>query len=463
MEITLSVVLAATIFFGLLLTCAVLLGRGPSDVVLLFVLVFCLFYGFRPFVFLLGLDGPHPTELFFPAGMPHLLTRTLLGLSLFLAMAMVGIAAVTRSGTRGWAPFFADRETDLRRALTVTFVLTGIGALVSAYLMARYGGFGGVIVAGKYDKALAGLYWLRSVSAVGAVLAATTFIDLRRQGCTSRMLPLLALACATANALFVFMWGSRGVLIVVAATLVLGLQPHRRRRPRVRRERVLVRLLLAMVLVIVFASGMRMVRDTLSHGEVQANYAEASAWRQASVGTNSIYFDAAMLSFRDWPSTYPFRGGEDFYNGLLGVVPRMVWKDKPTAIPPGKWFRQVYEPRKLNGWPMGAGALWYLNFGWPGLPVGGLLSGLVIGLVAAGQRRRPRSGFNTGVAVIAAIFVFPLGWDNQVLMKFVIWLGPMWLLARYVAPRHPGRSRPLRSVPAPDVTKSRDARQDAPT
>ena len=70
-------------------------------------------------------------------------------------------------------------------------------------------------------------------------------------------------------------------------------------------------------------------------------------------------------------------------------MPCVLWADKPTAIPPGKWFRQVYEPKKINGSPMGAGALWYLNFGWLGLLLGGLLSGLVIGLVSAAQRRYP--------------------------------------------------------------------------
>ncbi|WP_432476757.1 hypothetical protein [Nocardioides sp. GXQ0305] len=442
MELTLAIVLAAILYFSLLVTCAVWFSRGPTDLVLLFVLVFCLFYGFRPLLFILGLDVPYPTELFFPEELPHLLTRTLLALTLYVFAAVVGIAAVTRSGTRGWAPFMTDRETDLRRALTVTLVLTGISALVSAYLMARYGGFGGVIVASKYDKALAGLYALRSVSGIGAIVAVTTFIDMRRQGAPSRLLTWGTLVCAFANAFFVFMWGSRGVLIVVAATLVLGLQSNRQRRPHAPRERVLVRLLVAVVLVIVAASGLRLARDTLSHGEVQENYAASSAWRQASVGTNSIYFDAAMLSFRDWPSRYPLRRGEDFYNGAVGVVPRVIWRDKPEAIPPGKWFRQVYEPRKLNGWPMGSAGVWYLNFGWWGLPLGGLISGLVIGMLAAAQRRKPRTGFNSGVAVITAVFVLPLGWDNQVLMKFVIWLGPMWLLSYYLAPRIRTRAGP---------------------
>lgn len=446
MDPSFSVLIAATLFFSLLTTCAVMYGRGPSDVVTLFVLVFCLFYGFRPLLFVAGLDVPYPTELFFPDELPGLLTRTLLSLSLYLVMAMIGIAAVTRSRSRGWGPFFADREVNVRRALTVTFVLTALGSLVSAYMIAKFGGVGGVILAGKYDKSLAGLYALRSISSVGAIVAMTTFIDVRRLGTTSRLLMWATLVCAFANAFYVFMWGSRGVLIVVAATLVLGLQPKVRRQPNAPRERVLLRLLIAVLLVVVFASGMRVARDTLSHGEVQTNYATSSVWRQASVGTNSIYFDAAMLSFRDWPSTYPLRNGEDFQKGLLGVIPRAVWRDKPTGIPPGKWFRQVYEPQKLNGWPMGAGALWYLNFGWIGLLLGGLISGLAIGTLAAAQRRRPRSGFNTGIAIIATIFVMPLGWDNQVVMKFIIWLVPMWMLARYIAPRTKvaaqGRSRP---------------------
>ena len=44
---------------------------------------------------------------------------------------------------------------------------------------------------GKYEKALGGLYWIRSVSAVGAVLGITTYLDLRRRGWT-------AWACAPA-------------------------------------------------------------------------------------------------------------------------------------------------------------------------------------------------------------------------------------------------------------------------
>src|SRR5690606_8795191 len=135
--------------------------------------------------------------------------------------------------------------------------------------------------------------------------------------------------------------------------------------------------------------------------------------------------------------------GEDFVNGTLGVVPRFLWKDKPAAIAPGVWFRQVYQPQKINGWPMGAAALWYLNFGWPGLLTGGLLTGLALGVIAAGQRRRPANGFNTSVAVVIAIYVLGLGWDSETIMRSILWLLPLWLVVRYVAPA-PRRTPPRR-------------------
>ena len=230
MELTLAAVLAATLFFGLLAAGGVLLTRGASDVVLLFVLVFGLFYGFRPLLFVLGLDVPYPEELFFLGETPELLTKTLLGLSLYLFLALVGIAVVTHSRVRGWAPFFVDREVDVSRALRVTAGLTVLGALVSGYLLVTYGGVGGVIAAAKFDKSLAGMYALKAIPAVGAVVAIATFIDARKRRATPWLLTLFPLACSIANAFFVFLWGSRGVLIIVGATLVLGLRARRSRQ-----------------------------------------------------------------------------------------------------------------------------------------------------------------------------------------------------------------------------------------
>jgi hypothetical protein len=442
-EVTVTAVLAAVLFFGLLAVGGLTLTRGAGDVVMLFLLGFGLFYGFRPLLLVLGLDSPFPERLFHAGESAEILTKTLLGLGLYLGLALLGIAAVTQSRSRGFGPFFVFREIDLRRAVMVVGVLTGLATLLSAYLMARYGGVGGSITAAKVDKALAGMYVLRTIPAVGAVVATATYIDARQRADVTRVVAYVALACAVANAFYVFLWGSRSVLVIVGATLVLGLRrrQHQRQRSAPERQRIALRLGLAALLVIGVASGLRIARDTVTRGEVQDVYAEATMARQASLATNSIVFDAAMLAFRDWPRRYDHRDGQDFKNGVVGLVPRALWEDKPNDIVPGKWFRQVYEPNKINGWPMGAGALWYLNFGWPGLVLGGLFSGFVLGLVAAAQRRTPTSGFNTAVGVVVGVYVLGLGWDNETLIRAVIWLVPLYVIARFVAPKaHPRRT-----------------------
>lgn len=435
MDVTVAMVLAALLMFGTLVLGGLTLTKGAGDVVLLFLLSFGLFYGFRPLMFLLGLDEPFPERYFQSGESAELVTRTVLGLTLYLALALLGIAAVLQTRTKGFGPFFVDREIDLDRAMKVVLVLTGLATLLSVYLMARFGGVGGTITAAKVDKALAGMYLLRTIPAVGAVVATATFIDARKRPEVNRVLVYWALVCAFLNGFYVFLWGSRSVLVIIGAVLVLGLRRRQTRRRTVERQRVALRLVLAAALVVAAASGARIARDTLTRGEVQDVYGQASIGRQASLATNSILFDAAMLSFRDWPRQHEYRNGQDFTNGVAGLVPRLLWEDKPTDIVPGKWFRQVYEPRKINGWPMGAGALWYLNFGWLGLILGGIFSGFALGFIAAAQRRAAANGFNTAVGVVIGVYVLGLGWDNETLVRSVIWLGPLFLVARYVAPK----------------------------
>src|SRR5262249_30878557 len=157
-----------------------------------------------PVLFTLKLDQPFPEELFNGPENGQLVALTALGLSLFLALALMGVAVVTTSHGRGFGPFFIEREMDLRRASIVVAVLTAASALLSLYLLARFGGVGRMISAAKYDKALAGLYVFRTMPAVGAVVATATFIDARARAGVSRRFTTLALAAAVLDAFFVF-------------------------------------------------------------------------------------------------------------------------------------------------------------------------------------------------------------------------------------------------------------------
>jgi hypothetical protein len=432
--------LAAVCAIGLLTGCVLLVGgamvRGPRDIVLVFLLVYCQFYVLRPVLFVLGLDTPSPDRQFAVLEEARLVTRTVLIVVLFLIVTLAGIALVRRSGVPGLGPFVKSRQVDLKRAVAVSLGLTFLATILSLYLLARFGSIGGVVSAAKVDKALAGLFVLRAIPALGAVVSMSTYLEARSHG-ASRALTFLALGCAVLNAASVFLWGSRGLLVVVAATLVLGLRRRGSREVSWRanhaiRFQVLLRLTAASLLVIAIAGGLRMARDTLINGEVQEIYSQASPARQVSLSINATYFDASMLAVRDWPERYEFRYGEDFSVGFLGLVPRAVWAEKPDAIAPGRWFRQVYEPDKINGWPMGAAGLWYLNFGLPGVVLGAMLSGLVIGLFSANQLRSPDNGFNTGIAVAVGVYVLGLGVDQDFLVRCVLWLLPLWVIARFV-------------------------------
>ncbi|GAA5141816.1 hypothetical protein GCM10023340_04170 [Nocardioides marinquilinus] len=423
--------------------------RSATDVVLVYLLVFCQFYGLRPVLFVLGLDRPAPEQQFFASDTTGVLATTTLGVVVFLGATLAGTALWWSSGLPGWGPCFGRHDVSLDRLLKVSLWLTAGAVVVSAVLLARHGGVGGLIAAAKFDKALAGLFVLRMLPSIGAVVSVATFLEAAgRPG--RRTVAALGLACAVVDAFAVFLWGSRSVLVVIAATVILGLRRRRSEssaptpaagsrssRPR---GAVVVRLALAVVLVVATAGTLRIVRDDLTQGEVLDVYAEAGPARQMSLATNATYFDAAMLAFRDWPAHNEPRAGEDFVTGFVALVPRLVWADKPDAIAPGRWFRQHYQPEKVNGWPMGAAGLWYLNFGWVGLLLGGLLSGLLLGAVAKEQRRRPDHGYNRAVAVMVGVFVLGLGWDSDSVVRIVIWVVPLWLVARYVSPRPAARA-----------------------
>lgn len=472
--------LAALCAVALLLATLVLAGgslvRRPTDVVLIYLLVYGQFYVLRPVIFALGLDSPFPDVQFSALGEAPVLLKTALGLNLYLAIALLFLWLVRSSGIKGFGPFATSPTIDLRRTFLVTGAFTFVASLVSAYFLARYGSFGGVVTAAKVDKALAGLFLLRAVPALGAVVAVGAFLESRAQG-TRWWVSAAALGMAVLNAAYIFMWGSRSLLVVIVAALVLGARSKATRRlreddtpaaptlaPALDRPRppspspqfgtVLLRLTAASLLVLAVAGGLRIVRDTLLTGDVQPVYAEANLARQASLGVNAVYFDAAMLAFRDWPDTYPYRGGQDFVAALYWPVPRVLWEDKPSAIAPGVWFRQRYEPLKINGWPMGAGALWYLNFGWLGLALGGALTGSMVGVISAAQLRRPDNGLNAAIAVATGVYVVGLGVDSDILVRAILWLVPLWAIARFVTvherPEPPPARESVGAMPAAD-------------
>lgn len=454
-------------------------ARWPLDIVGVFCLDFMLFYGFRVVVVGTGIDTPYPDEQF--TGAAPIVTVNVM-LAVFLGMVAVGLVVgrATRLQPAGLVPRFRA-PLDVGRGLVVAAGLTALASAITLALMVQYGGFGGLVRAGKLERDLAGLFFLRIVPGMGALVAAGTFLELvrRRGGRRMRGGPrLVAAACAAmavVNGIWVFAWGARSLLAVVAFVLLAGYVAFRvrpgtvlgadalastttgatavRRARRRWRSQVLRGLVGVAIVALGLIVGLRVARDLVSRGELNETIADEAVVRQVSVAANTTYYDASMLAMRDWPARHGFRGGEDFVNGAAGVVPRAIWPEKPEVIVPGAWFRQIYEPEVRNGWPMGSAGEWYLNFGWIGVVSGGLVSGVVLAWVQGRLRHAAESPMAFVTTLIVGLQVIEIGVNTQSALRWVSWCLPLFLLAPLLRRRSLARGATAGSPPplaAPD-------------
>jgi hypothetical protein len=418
---------AAALLLGLMAVLRVVLVKRMDDPFGLFLLAFGVFYGFRAVLVGTGIDTPSPDYLFSTTDMQRTLIRTTLGLCIFLAIFICAGYLVSRNPARSPGMLFHPGPPPIQRMLGLTFVLTVTSVLIGTWLIGQFGGFGGVVHASKVGDDLAGMRYLKLPSSLGALIAAATYIDLRSNVAAKTLTKAAVLSCAVLNAILVFSWGQRSMVVIVAAMLVMT-SVNRKKHAR---AGSFARVALATVLVVSLAVFLRDTRDDFTQPGQTHVFAQQSVARRASQAVNGTYFDASMLAFRDWPATFSYRNGLDFYNGVMGSVPRKLWPDKPDPLP-GKWFRQVYEPQVKNGWPVGTPTIWYLNFGWIGLVIGGIISGAIVGWVARRYRAAPRSGINIAMTFNMMLFVLPLGWVSQAPLLWLTWGVPMILILLFL-------------------------------
>jgi hypothetical protein len=431
---------AALVFLILMGIFRLIFVRRAQDPFGVFLLCFGVFYGFRAVLIASGLDTPLPSYLFATSDMDVVYTRTVLGLCLFLVAFMGAAYLVTRHPARSPGLLFSPHPTNVKRLVIVGFALTGVALVTQSYLLARFGSFANVIHASKVDKALAGEHYLMLPGELAALCCTAAYLELRHRLGPKTSLRFVMLGCAVLNSVLVFAWGARSFLVIIVAMLILVSGPIREPRQQ-RRQGIagVVRVVLAAVLVLSMAVFLRTTRDSLVRPGGTDSFAQQGTFRQASQAVNGNYFDASMLAFRDWPANHQFRNGKDFVNGFLDVVPKKVWPGKPSPFAPQ--FRQYYEPHTVNGWPVGAPTTWYLDFGWFGLLIGGLISGAVIGEVARRYAAAPWSGVNTALTFTLGAFVLQTGWGGQTPQNIVAVFLPVAIMLRIFVTRTTTRKR----------------------
>lgn len=185
----------------------------------------------------------------------------------------------------------------------------------------------------------------------------------------------------------IFSFGERfSIGLIVIAGLIGGITLG-----RVRFTHAVVGGVVAVTLLFLLSG----VRYRLLQGEDDR---EMSFLSELSTSLHLSEYDALLLLLQDFSNREAFRNGEDFYNGMAAMVPRILWPDRPAGVNPGKWFRQLYQPRIQNGWPLTMIGEWYMNFAWIGVVFGAVLSGS-IGIVI-NRRYAPTADTSAWSAVV---------------------------------------------------------------
>ncbi|MCB1259685.1 MAG: hypothetical protein KDB33_04730 [Acidimicrobiales bacterium] len=418
-------------------------SRWPLDIVGLFCGSVALFYGFRMAVVALGLDPMYPDRLVASSTGAAAQTNTML--ALFLVATFVGLAPGAALSGRVARVFpTSSPRPSMRRLIAASAVLTVGSALVAAWLATSYGSFAETVRAAKLDKELAGTFVLKTIPAVGSAVALVAYLEARRRrfepDAPGRGLRLLLLGMALLDSVAVLAWGARSVVVIIGFTLLTGwivFTPRRAGAGRRGRGAAAGRLLVAGGLVVLLIVGLRLWRDVLITGEVNQTIENQTIVRQVSVAANTTQYDAFVLAVRDWPERFDHRGGEDFVYGAVNWVPRVLWEGKPAGNVPGQWFRQVYEPDRENGWPMGAAGEWYLNFGAAGVIVGGLVTGLALGVARHAYADSRTNVFGYVASVVVAFQVLDAGWNSQTPTSWLAWCVPLIIIGWWCRDRSP--------------------------
>lgn len=412
---------------------------------------FCFFMLFpllRPLLFFFNLSAPIPENFFSDDPWPLISAAIFLNLLwlIFFSVAYLLLERPARKVGTLIFPQFGGDQLKYRRLVIAAAVVSSIIAVAATLLLvAQYGSIARFTFAVKVGKELQGGYVVRQMSSI-AILIATFgmfFLAVDKPSSVSipgnRKIPLeilFLMSCLIlANLATNFLWGNRYNIAVTGACILVGYHFYIRRLK-------LSEIVFFIVLALVVLQALKYVRLGLVDEALDRQAINrGDFWHDVSTSLHLVEFDAFMLSIRDVGDRFEFRNGQDFANGLLSWIPSFLLPDKET-FQIGGWFRRVYDPTKVNGWPIGVVGAWYINFGPLGIIIGALLSGFASAAVDRTYWDLRHNAWAASVGPGLAFFLTGAGLNTGALQQYVLFVIPLGIfvfLLRAVSLR--GRSR----------------------
>lgn len=151
---------------------------------------------------------------------------------------------------------------------------------------------------------------------------------------------------------------------------------------------------------------------------------------------NGMYFvvyDTTLLYLEADEEILKTQLGEDFGNSFIAIVPRVLWPDKPTSqISAGNRFAHALLPHKDNpgGRPPYGMAQWYVNFGWIGALMGGLITGWLLTVMQDQYRDFRNNPFSFMIMwhfIFMVLGPWPGGLHNTSVMNYILYIFPLFI------------------------------------
>lgn len=329
----------------------------------------------RPTEFALGLDRPFPDGFIVDGAWSGPLVTVQLAAIVWIVALLVGRSIVAPFGpVRRWGVSLPDRD----RAGWLAVLMGALAVVVTVPLWLRFGPTGLAVAAKSHVVDVPRVLRFPAVGAayVGAALTADRLLRRRRgERTASPWTPAVAYVVGAAVS---FSWGARdsAILALVAIPAVAFTGDRRLTSATLQRGmRQLPMVVLGIALVLGLGFGLRAVRDqTLAGRSLVAD--QDTALRQLAVATNHTRYDAFLLTVADTV---------DLESPGLGLAADAAIATVPIVGGaevefPGVTVAQAHVPTRVNGWPLTAPGDWWFMGGLVGVMIGGLLSGIAVGV-----------------------------------------------------------------------------------
>lgn len=128
---------------------------------------------------------------------------------------------------------------------------------------------------------------------------------------------------------------------------------------------------IGLVLIVILSRGLRQARS------LQESLLEVDIINILTGGIHNSQLDYLIILLEIVPDEFGYYYGTFYVRAFLNWIPRAIWSDKPV-LTIGSKLRRVILPEASGGRPPGIIGRYFVDFGFPGVIVGALITGMLM-------------------------------------------------------------------------------------